>query len=157
MGVKKKLDEAKRLLDEQFHEVLWSYHTTPHSTIKEASFTMVYDVDTMLPVEIDTPTWWCSRLNGKENGAGQWCVADLIDEMYDVTHITEFSTKQRATIRYNSKVVLREMQEGDLVHWWVVVFAQQGKLQPNWEWSYCIFQKLLTGLTSSKSWTNDSF
>jgi hypothetical protein len=38
-------------------QVLWSYHTTPHSTTQEAPFTMVYGTDAMLPVEINTPTW----------------------------------------------------------------------------------------------------
>jgi len=37
-------------------QVLWSYHTTPHSTTEEEPFTMVYHIDAMLPVEIDTPT-----------------------------------------------------------------------------------------------------
>jgi len=46
--------------------VLWSYHTTPHSTTKETPFTMVYGVDAMLPVEIDTPTW--RRDNFREEG-----------------------------------------------------------------------------------------
>jgi hypothetical protein len=52
-----KLEAAKSLWAEQLHEVLWSYHTTPHSTTMEAPFTMVYGTDAMLPVEIDTLTW----------------------------------------------------------------------------------------------------
>jgi len=46
--------------------MLWSYHTTPHSTTKETPFTMVYGADAMLPVEIDTPTW--RRENLSEEG-----------------------------------------------------------------------------------------
>jgi hypothetical protein len=38
-------------------QVLWFYHTKPHSKTKETPFTMVYDANAMLPVEIDTPTW----------------------------------------------------------------------------------------------------
>jgi len=56
-GIQKKLEAAKGLWAEQIDEVLWSYHTTLHSTTKEAPFTMVYGIDVMLPVEIDTPTW----------------------------------------------------------------------------------------------------
>jgi len=55
-GIKKKLESAKGLWAEQLYEVLWSYHTTPHSTTKETPFTMVYGADAMLPVEIDTLT-----------------------------------------------------------------------------------------------------
>ena len=38
-------------------EILWSYHTTPHSTTQETPFRMVYGADAMIPVEINTPTW----------------------------------------------------------------------------------------------------
>lgn len=34
-GIKKKISDAKGLWAKQIHEVLWSYHTTHHSTIKE--------------------------------------------------------------------------------------------------------------------------
>jgi hypothetical protein len=47
-------------------QVLWSYHTTPHSSTKEMPYTMVYGADAMLPVEIDTPTW--RRDNFSEEG-----------------------------------------------------------------------------------------
>jgi hypothetical protein len=64
--IKKKLEAAKGLWAEQLHEVLWSYHTTPHSTTKETPFTMVYGADAMLLVEINTPTW--RRENLSEEG-----------------------------------------------------------------------------------------
>jgi len=53
-------------LSQNKKQVLWSYHTTPHSTTKETPFTMVYGADAMLPVEIDTPTW--RRDNFMEEG-----------------------------------------------------------------------------------------
>lgn len=40
-GMKKKLEEAKGLWDEYVHEILWSYHTTQHSTTRETPFRMV--------------------------------------------------------------------------------------------------------------------
>jgi len=47
-------------------QVLWSYHNMPHSTTKETPFSMVYGIDAMLPVKIDTPTW--RRDNFSEEG-----------------------------------------------------------------------------------------
>lgn len=32
-GIKKKLDDAKGFLSKKLHKVMWSYQTTPHSTI----------------------------------------------------------------------------------------------------------------------------
>lgn len=54
-------------MSEQLHEFLWSYRTTPYSTIKEMPLTMVYDVDVMLIVEIDTPTWRSANFIEEEN------------------------------------------------------------------------------------------
>lgn len=48
---------------------------------------MVYDADAMFPIEINTLKWRLSQFNKEENEAGLRCVADLIDETSDVTHI----------------------------------------------------------------------
>lgn len=56
-GLKKKLDDVKGLWEELLHEILWSYHTILHSTTKETLFSMVYGVDSMLPIEIENPFW----------------------------------------------------------------------------------------------------
>lgn len=49
--MRKNLDEPKWLCVEYLHEILWSYHTTPHSTTKETPFRMVYGVEAIIPVE----------------------------------------------------------------------------------------------------------
>lgn len=76
---------------------------------------MVCESDIMLPIEIDMPTWRCYQFNMEENKEGLRCATDLIDEIRDVLHIRKFTAKQRATIRYKSKVVSREMQKEDFV------------------------------------------
>lgn len=63
---------------------------------------------------------------------------DMIDDIREHAHIQEFTTMQRATRRYNSKVILREMKEGDLVLRQVVAPTRIGKLLPNWEGPYRI-------------------
>lgn len=54
--IKKKLDDAKLLWDEQMHRVLWSYHTTPILPLGRPFYTSVLGGH-MLPVKIDTPLW----------------------------------------------------------------------------------------------------
>lgn len=75
----------------------------------------------MLPIEIDPPSWRHSHFIEEENDAGLKCIVDRIDKTIDVTHIREFAAKQKTPRRYNSKVVLRDMQGGDLVLRQVVV------------------------------------
>lgn len=52
-GMKKKLDEANGLWAEYLHEILWLYHTTPHSTTKDTPFQMVYRDDEMIHIEVN--------------------------------------------------------------------------------------------------------
>lgn len=42
-------------------KVVWLYHATPYFITKETPFKMVYDIDIMLQVEIETPTWRCEH------------------------------------------------------------------------------------------------
>jgi len=56
---------------------------------------------------------------------------DMIDEIRKNAHIREFAVKQRAARRYNSKVISKEMKEGDLVLKQVVTPTRIGKLMPN--------------------------
>lgn len=89
---------------------------------------MVYKVDTMQSVEIDTPTWKHTQFNEEENEAMLRCEVDLIDKTHKVAHIREFISKQRASRMYKSMVVPREMQKGDLMLKQVVVPARLEKL-----------------------------
>lgn len=79
------------------------------------SFKVIYEVDNMLPIKIDTPTQKLSQFNTEENKVRLICAPGLINKTKDVAHIMEFSPKKRSTIRYISKVVSREMYEGALV------------------------------------------
>lgn len=92
---------------------------------------MVYSANNMFPVEIDTSSCRCSRINHEVNDVGINCDVELIDEVRDVAHIREFTIKQKAGRRYNSKLMMREMQKKDLVVRQVVLPAEQRKLQSN--------------------------
>lgn len=102
--MKKKLDEAKGLWAEYLHEILWSYHTRLHSTTRETPFRMVYGVDAMILVEINTPTWRRLAFNESINLEGLDVLADLLDEIRETTHVIEFAAKQRIAQRFNIKV-----------------------------------------------------
>jgi len=70
---------------------------------------------------------------------------DMIDEIREEAHIREFAAKQRATRRYNSRVIPISMKEGDLVLKQVVPPTRIGKLLPSWEGPYRIKEKLQHG------------
>jgi len=70
---------------------------------------------------------------------------DMIDDIREETHIREFAAKQRVARRYNSRVILRSMKEGDLILKQVVTPTKIGKLLPSWEGPYRIKEKLQHG------------
>jgi len=69
----------------------------------------------------------------------------MIDEIRENAHIKEFAAKQIAARRYNSKVISREMKEGEFVLKQVVTPTRIGKLMPNWDGPYKIKEKLSHG------------
>jgi hypothetical protein len=99
----------------------------------------------MLPVKIDTPTWRRDNFSKEANEIGIRCSMDMIDEIREQAHIREFAAKQRAARRYNSRVIPREMKEGDLVLKQVVAPTRIGKLFPNWEVPYRVREKFPHG------------
>lgn len=129
--IKKKLDEAKWLWVEYLHEILWSYHATPHSTTQETPFRMFYGVDAMMLVEINTPTWRRISFNENTNSGGLDNFADLLDEIRETTHIREFVAKQRIFRRFNIKLRPMGFYKGDLVVKRVTDPEKKGKLAPN--------------------------
>ncbi|XP_072054885.1 uncharacterized protein [Arachis hypogaea] len=55
-GLKKRLDEAKRLWADELGSVLWSYRTTPQTATGENPFRLTYGTEAVIPVEIGDPS-----------------------------------------------------------------------------------------------------
>jgi len=54
--LKKRLDPAKGNWTEELLEVLWAYRCTPQSTTQETPYSLTYDTEAMIPVEIGEPS-----------------------------------------------------------------------------------------------------
>ena len=70
---------------------------------------------------------------------------DLSNEAREIAHIREKALKQRVTKRYNSIVVPRKFEEGDMVLRRANIeppAPDQGKLAVNWEGPYKIIEVL---------------
>ena len=55
-GLKKSLDDAKGKWVEELPHVLWMYRTTPHRSIGETPFSMIYGAEAIIPLETGFPT-----------------------------------------------------------------------------------------------------
>lgn len=132
MGLKKRLDNAKGRWAEGLPQVLWSYHTSLHSTTQETPFKLVYGSDAVIPMEIEEPTIRTESFRADMNMEELRVNLDLVEEAREIAHLKEFACKQRAARKYNSKVVPKSMKEGDLVLKRAMKNQTAGKLGPNW-------------------------
>ncbi|XP_020230287.1 uncharacterized protein LOC109811062 [Cajanus cajan] len=55
-GLKKRVQDSGASWVEELPRVLWSYHTTVHSSTQDTPFNLVYGTDAMIPIEIAEPS-----------------------------------------------------------------------------------------------------
>lgn len=63
---------------------------------------MVYGSETMLPVEINIPTWRRDNFSGKDNLIKLQIDVDSLKETREMALIQEYTVKQRKERKYNS-------------------------------------------------------
>lgn len=59
---KKRLDSAKVKWVDELLSLLWSYRTTPHSWNLENPFSLCFNTEALLPVELETPSTWIDNI-----------------------------------------------------------------------------------------------
>ncbi|XP_057419037.1 uncharacterized protein LOC130713272 [Lotus japonicus] len=144
-GVKKRLGEAKRLWVDELITVIWAYNTTPQSTTGETPFKLTYGVDAMIPVEVQEVTFRVATYNEEQNDMNRLVDLNLADEIQAEVRLRQAVVKQRSKRRYNTRVVPRQMEVGDLVLRRKTRGPDDSKLSPNWEGPYRIRRELGQG------------
>ena len=74
--LKKRLDDAK----EKWLHILWAYRTTPCRSTGETPFSMTYEAETVIPLEIGFPTLRTSSFTPSNNDRMLGNSLDLIEE-----------------------------------------------------------------------------
>ncbi|RDY04866.1 Tf2-11, partial [Mucuna pruriens] len=144
-GLRKRLEEAKGRWAEELPQVLWSYHTTPHSTTNETPFRLTFGTEAMIPVEIGEPSPRTALFEPSRNEEELRANLDLIQEARELAHIKEYAIKARAARRYNKKVIPRKFKTGDLVLKKVTMTANKNKLTPLWEGPFRVIDEIGQG------------
>ncbi|XP_057434469.1 uncharacterized protein LOC130727374 [Lotus japonicus] len=144
-GVKKRLGEAKGLWANELITVIWAYNTTPQSTTGETPFKLTYGVDAMIPVEVQDVTFRVATYNEEQNDMNRLVDLNLAYETQAEVRLRQAVVKQRSERRYNTRVVPRQMEVGDLVLRRKTRGLDDSKLSPNWEGPYRIRRELGQG------------
>jgi len=113
--------------------VIWSYHTTPHSSTRETPFRMVYGSDVIIPIEVMEPSARVLFAQAEVNDNNLLNNWDFQEEVRAQAQLKEEACKRRAARRYNSKVRRRSFKQGDLVLRKRPGVEQPGKLHAHWE------------------------
>jgi len=133
------LDTAKGRWPEELIEVQWAYKCTPQSSTNESPFSLVYDADAMIPVEIGEPSLCRQLYDPTHNHQNMALHLDLLPELREKAQIRNLAIKQRAAKKYNANLCPRPFVIGDLV-WRMASSARKkdGKFSANWDDPYRI-------------------
>ncbi|XP_070056171.1 uncharacterized protein [Nicotiana tomentosiformis] len=113
--------------------------TTAKISTGETPFSLVYDTETLIPVEKGEPSTRFEHTNEALNEEKLRTNLVLTEERREETLIRMVSQKQRNERDYNRRVNLRQFKIGDFVLKKVfrsTQVANAGKLSPNWEGPY---------------------
>ncbi|RDX96690.1 Tf2-9, partial [Mucuna pruriens] len=127
-GLRRRLKEAKERWAKELPQVIWSYHTTPHSTTGETPFRLTYGSDAMIPVEIGEPSPRTALFEPTANEDELRANLDLLQEIREIAHIKEY-----------------DFEEGDLVLRKTTLGVEKNKLTPKWEGPFKIAEKVGRG------------
>ncbi|XP_070021840.1 uncharacterized protein [Nicotiana sylvestris] len=139
--LKKNLEDAKGLWPELLPEVLWAYHTTPKTSTRETPYSLVYDTDAVIPIEVGKPSLRYSNESGSSNDESRLQDLDEVEERRDMAHIIMVAQKQQVESYYNKKAKVRPLRVGDNMLKAKTQAAKdpnEGKLRINWDQPYKI-------------------
>ena len=140
-GLKKRLDDVKGKWVEELPHVLWTYWTTPHRSIRETPFSMTYEAEAIIPLEIGFPTLRTSSFSPSSNDGLLEKSLDLIEERRENAMVQLAYYQHKLKQGHDANVKLRPLTPGDLVLRKVLGTSKNpawGKLGSNWEGPYRI-------------------
>ncbi|RDX97624.1 hypothetical protein CR513_19579, partial [Mucuna pruriens] len=98
-GLCRRLKEAKGRWVEELPQVLWFYHTTPHSSTNKTPFRLTFSIEAVIPVEIREPSPRTVLFRPVENEDEISVNLDLLQEACEVAQVKEYAAKARAATR----------------------------------------------------------
>lgn len=93
-GIKKFLGKANGNWVEELLAVLWSYRTTPRTSSKETPFSLTYDTEAMLLVELAIGLPRMTYFETTSNDKDLRLSLDLIEETHEQSNILQVTSKR---------------------------------------------------------------
>lgn len=113
--MKKRLSKTKGSWVDEFPSVIWSYRTTPKTSIEETPFSLAYSVEAILPPEVSIPSARCEHASEEHNGKVLSHELDLLDKRRDQAYIRIAAYQQKIVRYFNKNIRARSFKQGDWV------------------------------------------
>ncbi|GJZ24942.1 reverse transcriptase domain-containing protein [Tanacetum coccineum] len=119
-------------------QVLWAHRTTPKSSNGETHFSLVYESEAAIPIEISMETKRVQDFDSKENEKRRREDLDVLEERREMAAIKEAHYKQKLEGYYNKNVKPSTFKPGTYVLRLnsASKAEYQGKIGPTWEGPY---------------------
>ncbi|XP_021867331.2 uncharacterized protein [Spinacia oleracea] len=147
-AMRKKLDDYKAGWADIVPEILWGNRTTVKEATGESPFRLCFGSEAVIPAEVGLPTFRIQHYEENKNGKLLKQELDLLPEIGLRAEIRSAAYKQRISNAYNKRVKHRQLEVGDLVLRRTAATGKakvQGKLTPNWEGPYQIWEEIVPG------------
>nr|GEV44577.1 reverse transcriptase domain-containing protein [Tanacetum cinerariifolium] len=114
---------------------------------RDTPFSLTYDTEAVIPIEIGMPSLRCVEVNQAENNEGLLLNLYILEERREKAAIREAKNKAKMENYYNAKVRITSFRPGDFVYRNnEASHAKEGrKLGPKWEGLYEVVEALGKG------------
>ena len=147
-GLKKKIERAGGLWTDELPHVLWAIRTTEKGATGETPFLLTYGAEAVLPIEHYEPTLRVMLYDEEANWEAMRLALDSLPEKRGNAVLRHEIYRLRMTRSYNKKVHRRPLKVGDFVLRKMEAVGranESGKLTPNWEGPYRIYEEVRDG------------
>jgi len=94
-GLKRRLEKAKGVWAEEVPRIVWAYHTMLQSSTMETPFSLAYESDVVIPVEIHESSPCFLSFVAEESNEERKVNLDLLDEAREEARIKAEAVKRR--------------------------------------------------------------
>ena len=106
---------------------MWAYRTTAQNFTGETPFSITYEIEAMVPIKIEIPTFRVEIFNEQDNNKAMRLELDLIDEKKFKALIRLAAQKRKVKMYYNFKIKRRSFVVGIFVVRKVFQYTQLGR------------------------------
>ena len=114
-GLKKRLDDAKGKWVDELPHVLWTYQTTPRRLRGETPFSMTYEAEVVISLEIGFPTLRTSLFIPDSNDNLLEKSLDLVEERRENVVVQLAYYQQKLKQGYDFGMKLRSLNPEDII------------------------------------------